>query len=466
MFSTNRKLSKLLVSFLVMIFVFSQAPLIYGADEIDQYCSGPWGGWTTINGHSDISQTFTPTQNRLGRIGLVLKGDGNDTVYVRIQKNNTTIATGSTTEPSGSEVWKYIDFDDIELIPGDQYKIKLTTGGWSAGWYRSSSSGCSDSGTAYLDGTEKSYDWGFATWGHTYTAPEEPAQDDQPVVDDQQPNSEEDQSSDTDSAISEGSNQAPSTEVDFSIDPPSNLEASDVDKDQGGKIKLSWDDSSTSSIEGYLVFRSEQRDGEYKNIAKTGKQVLTYTDNVENEKSFYYFVRAYEGEGESASSNKAKATAIDNLAPEAPVNFLISSQLEDRLIFNWEANSEEDLDGYHLSVYPTSDDEEELDTVVKTIEIAKDETEYVLIYEEHDEINIDQDYQYYLQAKDTSNNLSERAGPITPTDGEESTFNRTSVWYISLIALAILLIILATLIYWEKKKQKKASKKKIKKSDK
>jgi len=337
--------SKLLISLLVVIFVFSQTPVIYGADEIDQYCSNNSGAWSIIKGHSDISQTFVPTQNRLARVGIYIRGEGGGTIYLRLQKGSTTIDSGSTNEPNGG-AWVYVDFDDISLDAGETYRIKLTTPSTTAGWYRSSmgDASCCDSGSAYLDGEKKNYDWNFGTWGWTYAPPEDPGGDDdgsQPVVDNDNDNDSD--NNNQQDGITEGTGEEPSDEVSFEIDPPSDLEASDLEDDQGGVIKLTWKKSNTNSIDGYYIFRSTDKDEGYKNIARAKKTVKQYLDKeAETGTPYYYLIRSYRNDDQSPDSNRAKSTAVDNLAPNTPENFVIATQQDDRLIFKRNKNSEED----------------------------------------------------------------------------------------------------------------------------
>jgi len=55
------------------------------------------------------------------------------------------------------------------------------------------------------------------------------------------------------------------------------------------------------------------------NIANTGNITLTYTDTVGDEKTYYYMVRAYKGDEESASSNTANANAKKLLEEKIPI---------------------------------------------------------------------------------------------------------------------------------------------------
>ena len=110
--------------------------------------------------------------------------------------------------------------------------------------------------------------------------------------------------------VSEGSSQAPSTNVSKSIESPKNLVGSFSSKKL---IKLDWKASGTTNIDGYKIYRSEDSTSGFREIAKTPKNVLSYIDpKYTKDKNNYYFIRAYKGNDESASSNTANVSAKSN----------------------------------------------------------------------------------------------------------------------------------------------------------
>ncbi len=438
------------VIILALVFNFTATPPIYGAEEVDQYCT-PGDAWVTVSGHSDISQTFTPSQNRLSRVGVWVEGDGDGTVYLRILKNNVTIGSGSRSEPSEYSLI-YFDFDDLTLEPGNSnYRIKLTTGpgNTSLRWHRSSSSGCCASGHALLDGTIKDYDWGFATYGWTYTSDEE-----EDSSDSSQPSSDSNNQTNDQTSSTVGTSEAPSENVNYNISPPNELTITDVPEDQGNQLKLTWKKSDTSNIDGYKVFRSEEKESGFRNIGYSKQNITSYLDRtVVPEKDYYYFIRAYQNNEESASSETVKAASIDNLAPVTPVNFVILKSSEKYVKLGWDANTEEDLEKYILLVVDPTRGEEQ-DQVLR-IEVDKDQTEYQLNFADHSEIEYGKDYQFYLQAQDSHDNYSEKAGPVqASTSNEQEAAQRTIMWYISLGILAVLLAVLIFLLYKMRKNKK------------
>lgn len=167
-------------------------------------------------------------------------------------------------------------------------------------------------------------------------------------------------------------------------------------------------------------------------------------------------VRAYKGTKESASSNTVNAASVDNTAPAAPKNFSYEKD-SDKITFSWDKNTETDLAGYTLYITGKASG-----TVIKNIDIEKDLTEYELIFADHLEVSADAVYEYSLIAKDTSNNLSDKAvateknnPEISPAtvDTESKKGNDNLIWYI--IGGSILILAGGFSLWWFKFRKKK-----------
>jgi len=412
---TDKKMIKKVIVFTVIVllvggFNLIQIPAIQAA-EADQYCT-PGTAWVTVNGHSSIFQTFTPSQNRLTRVGLWMKGDADGTVNLRVRKGNDTICYATRSEPDGYKLI-YFDFNDIELTPGVTYILFVTTGSGntSLGWHRSASgSDCYAGGAAYLDGEEKDYDWGFATYGYTYTPPE-PGDEDQDQDGESQSNS---SSKDIDyssqKGVTSGSNKAPMAVIDPNLNVPKLLKAEDVADDQGGAIKLTWKRINANA--GYKIFRSTKKQFKsFRNIALASKKTTKFVDTkAKTGQKYYYFIRNYLEGAESASSNQVDAVAIDNIKPQTPENFKLAEQSDQSLKFTWDANQEEDLSGYLLTAYNKEGAIEDPSPSLE-VGLAKETKEYELVISDHPELGNIDSYNFFLQAKDVNGNLSQDAGP-------------------------------------------------------
>jgi hypothetical protein len=72
------------------------------------------------------------------------------------------------------------------------------------------------------------------------------------------------------------------------------------------KVKLTWK-SDSKNINGFLIYRKKDKDGNWVNIGKTRKKTRSFTDNgLEGNSIFYYQVRAFNNCGYSPYSNTAK----------------------------------------------------------------------------------------------------------------------------------------------------------------
>lgn len=298
------KLKKILIGLLaaIVVLAFSPAKSVRAASA-DQYCT-PGEAWVAVAGHTSIYQTFTPTQNRLTRIGLWMEGDGDGTIYLRLFHNTNVIGSGSRSEPDGYALI-YLDFDNLELTPNDSnYRISLTTGAANANlaWHRSSDDSCSGGGHAYIDGEQKSYDFGFATYGYT----QEEDGDGQQPQDEPQAGDEQTQQPGIDTTTNYGA--APSANVSTAIKPPTDVKAVENSTDEIA-VKISWTESVTEEIDGYKVFRKTGEE-DFGRVAQGEKTNTEFIDEKATEGTDYtYMVRSFKSNAESENSNEAFITA-------------------------------------------------------------------------------------------------------------------------------------------------------------
>lgn len=104
------------------------------------------------------------------------------------------------------------------------------------------------------------------------------------------------------SKIAQGA--APSNNISSAIAKPTGLTA--TYNATAKAVVLTWKASTTSTIGGYNVYRSETASKDYKKIGDTGKTTVTLSDaNITASATYYYMVRAYKDIAESANSNEA-----------------------------------------------------------------------------------------------------------------------------------------------------------------
>ena len=165
---------------------------------------------------------------------------------------------------------------------------------------------------------------------------------------------------------------------------------------QGDKrVDLSWEP--VEGATGYNIYR--RIEGELFPLQPVNREPLTvteYTDlNVENEKKYFYSVRAVvrvvKTDVEGKGSQDVSVTPTDLIPPSSPVD-LVAIPLKDGIELNWRRNREADLLGYH--VYRRKYGEGEFKRL----------TESPLVKETYldTQAELGQDYEYAVTAVDNS----------------------------------------------------------------
>lgn len=109
------------------------------------------------------------------------------------------------------------------------------------------------------------------------------------------------------SGTSAGTNQAPAATTSSAITPTGTLTFSLT----SNKVTLTWTASSTTDITGYHIYRDNGDGKTFTNIGNANPGIVTYLDTTGSPgKTYSYFVRAYRGTDESASSNTVKVSIL------------------------------------------------------------------------------------------------------------------------------------------------------------
>jgi len=305
----------LIITQILLTAVFFPIPLpkAQALAAIDQVCSTGVAGSThyTFLTHEPI-QAFIPTKNTLDAISVYIKGDIGPTFKVKMSVASETTGTliaSQTQTITNQWGWVIFDFNNV-VMPYGLYGVVLRDVEGKSLW-KHGPANCYDRGYAVYDNQgHLEFDYGFAVYAYDSSSQN---QNNNPAGSAASSGS---SSSSTGSTFgtSAGSNQPPSATTSSSIQPPTNLQAKDVPYDKGGSIFLQWFPSVSKNIYGYKIFRSENANSGFVEIAKTAAIVGGYIDKqATTGKTFYYFIRSYQGNLESASSNIASAKSVDNL---------------------------------------------------------------------------------------------------------------------------------------------------------
>lgn len=285
----------------------------YSAAEVQDQndgCLAPTGG----DSLSDVTkfpmyQVFSPSLNRLTKIKLLFGGTNNPSILMTI-KDTSGNQLNQTSAIAGAG---WIDFtlaSPLTVTPGLSYQISLTREATALISWNYCQPASYSGGYAVTGGTIiPDKDYNFQTYGYNQAAP------------------------------------TPSAGP--TIEPPKNLSAEDVAGDDGGKIKLIFEKSSTSGVDGYRIYRRTETEKELEQIVELGPKELEFEDsNLENGVLYIYVARAYKDNSESVDSNEARAEPINNLAPKTPENLKVKSKDINYIELGWDKVDDERLDKY------------------------------------------------------------------------------------------------------------------------
>lgn len=261
------------------------------AYQVDQSNESSSVSNINIASYDEVAQTFIPTMAQLDWIEVYVGNGAGDWLSGKLIRVSTgaTVATGGTRVSDWA--WEGV-IGSATLVPGETYKIVIETD--YAHQWKLGTNGYAN-GVAYLGAGSPMADRDF--WFKTYGTP---AASPTPLP----------STSPTTSTVP-GSGvvgSTPSKNIDTSIKVVSGLKAvddSDREKNEP-KVKLTWEASATTNIDGYRVYSKLDPANDFALVAEINKETKEYTDGkVEFDQDYTYMVRAYKGSNESGSSNEA-----------------------------------------------------------------------------------------------------------------------------------------------------------------
>jgi len=409
------------------------------------------GGSSTVINQSlgRFAQSFKLHYTRLDKVEIELSNVGaGQTLTVQIRhKSGTFWDEGNVAIISNQAVgdgWNTFDFPDIAVLTGekDSYGIWVTCTTNNVQW-KYKEPGAYDRGFAiWQSSDEVNMDWNFKAWGYDPTEIIEEQNNPGSDQDPEQTGATTSTSTSTSTSIATG--EAPATTVSTSIVKPSDLTATYTTS-----ANLTWKASTTTDIDGYVVFRSETKGKSYTKIGQTTKTVLTYTDaTAEASKTYYYVVRAYKGTSQSASSNEASLAIPATAGPTVPQNLKIKGIGSNYIGVKWDKNPEANISGYELTI---AKGEEKIETV----QVNPEKNSHVF-----KGLNPITEYTITLSAKNSDDKQSEAATLKVTTLNESDAiiiggFELNTLSWCMLGASFILLALLVVMIIKRHKKSKK-----------
>lgn len=338
------KIKKIIVfSFLFLLssLVLSPTKALAGP-SIDQSYVG--GDSPLILDASSVAQTFMPSVTGLSYVEIELgtEGTGQEVAVAIRHKTGSTWDAGRLAfvkQPAISG-WNTFDFTDITVTKDDLYGI-FVTGTAPTGWIYSDQEGTYSRGNVYLpfnDMNMPNGDLNFKTWG---TSPVE-------MIDEQDISEQQNSTPETVEVSADqtaGTGDAPAAVTSNTIEAPSGLKTKYIN----GTVSLSWVASKTTNIDGYKVFRSEEKTTAFKEIGKTSKANVEYSDknNLISQKTYYYFVRAYKGTEESSATQTIEITTSET------VSAAVGAKAEATPSFDNETDTADQSQGRLYWIFPT-----------------------------------------------------------------------------------------------------------------
>lgn len=280
--------------------------------DVDQGCSYATDPIAYTFLSHEPGQIFIPTKNTLDAVQVYVKAGVGASANIKMEVLSQRHGIIATKVQTVTDQWSWVLFDVPDIsMPMDIYGIKLRDADSQSNsvWMQGPAS-CYPQGWAIYEGHAQEYKYRFAINAYDTQNPTPAEPSDQ--------NTDQD-TLDTSGTIgtSNGTGSAPASSTSTAVSAPTNLIAANESNYTGTGIRLNWSASTTSTISGYKIFRSNSADGGFTEIGKTINGVALYLDStVTVGQTYHYMVRAYKGNTESASSNVALATAKDTFKEE------------------------------------------------------------------------------------------------------------------------------------------------------
>ena len=174
------------------------------------------------------------------------------------------------------------------------------------------------------------------------------------------------------------------------------------------KVELNWQAAPQEEVEGYIIYWSLEKDGQYNLLKKiSGRENSSYLDDsrgfeqMGDGKTYYYRLSAYNKV--AAESKQAFASATTKPRPQKPGGLKGTSLKVKQVPLEWQANPEKDISLYYI--YRTSGESDDFSNIGQ------------INHSPHTDMNLKDGatYRYRIQAKDNDGLLSDFSDVISVT---------------------------------------------------
>ncbi|MEO9964862.1 MAG: hypothetical protein ABJF11_03685 [Reichenbachiella sp.] len=173
------------------------------------------------------------------------------------------------------------------------------------------------------------------------------------------------------------------------------------------KVFLEWENIENEDIDGIHIYRSPKSDGPYErvNINSLDPRTQSYIDSVYIPGPYYYYVASHDILGNEGDSRLVFEEVADVLPPVVPKNLSIVADTA-LLRLDWEANLEQDLQGY--MIYRTVGSNQKGNYVLLNADPIKEN-----YFEQSLPKNVKSTFFYKIIAIDTSYNRSDYSNIVS-----------------------------------------------------
>lgn len=258
-----------------------------------------------IKQNQRIGQDFIPRVDNTTDIAVFIKFPGGyDLTMNLFDEENLRYLKPKSVWAGSKAGWVFfnVSSDDYQLRKNSRYTIELVSNYDPMSWAFDDTNPYPDGIAFYSDQDWPEADFGLRTYGYN---------DEDLNKEDNQVNESANQVSNEQSTNENENNQQTNTsqKVVSSIAPPTKLGAKIEILNNQTSIVLDWQKSKTKNIDGYQIYRSQEKEKGYQLISITSADQTTYIDqDLDHSTTYYYRLSTLKDDQRSKYSNIASAT--------------------------------------------------------------------------------------------------------------------------------------------------------------